>query len=154
MSKKEGLKKIRLYDWLFWISLTSIILFYASFAFESLWIASIVLIVAFMISWTIFGWGMIYWACKREEYGWAVGNFFVPFLVIYFYFGKVRKDFKKGKLKHKDKLSEKEKQEIEHYQKHKEDIDKKDNEDFIKFLKIIGIVIGVIILGLILRSVL
>lgn len=50
-------------------------------------------------------------------------------------------------------MTEKEKEQVEHYQKHKTEIDKKDNDDFIKFLKGIGILLVIIILFCIIISI-
>lgn len=159
MSIEEGLKKIKFYDRWLWVSLISIILFSVLVFLigkseSDFWIYLIMFcLFIFAVSLSIFTWGMIYHSYKRDEDGWMVANFFVPFVAIYYYFRKIRKVFKKGEVEYKEKLSDKEKEKIEHYKQHKTEIDKKENKEFMNFLKWLGIIIGIVILGLIIKEI-
>lgn len=162
---KENLKKLKFYDTWFYVLGISLVFFFLGIFlldYESDIILFIWIIPTFAlaISLGVITWGMIYHEAKRKEWVWIVftilafllgiGGFVVS---IIFYFAKMRKAFKKGEGIYEDKMSEKEKQQIEHYKKHKEKIDKKHNQEFIRFLRGIGILLGIIILALIIKSI-
>ena len=162
---KESLKKLKFYDTWFYVLGISLVLFFLGIFlldYESdiilfLWFIPV---FALAISLGVITWGMIYHEAKRKEWVWIVftilafllgiGCFIVS---IIFYFAKMRKAFKKGEGIYDEEITEKEKKQIEYYKKHKDEIDKKDNEEFLKFLKGIGILAGIIILALIIKSI-
>jgi len=94
---------------------------------------------------------IVMWRSKRYVYFWF--SVFVRFIWVVFFFtnfypylkGKITIEELKGK--EGQKMSKEEKAKIEYYQKHKEEIDKKENKEFISFLKIIGIVLGILIIS-------
>lgn len=162
----ESLKKLKFYDnWFYVLGISLVLFFFGIFLldYESDIILFIWMIPTFAlaISLGVITWGMIYHEAKRKEWVWliftilafllGVGGFIVS---IIFYFVKMRKAFKKGEGIYDEEISQKEKEQIEHYKKHQEEIDKKENEDFVKFLKGIGILAGIIILGLIIKAIL
>ncbi len=164
-NKEESLKKLKFYDTWFYVLSISLVLFFLGIFlldYESDIILLIWIIPTFvlLISLGIITWGMIYHEAKRKEWVWiiftilafllGIGGFVVS---IIFYFVKMRKAFKKGEGIYDEEVSEKEKKQIEHYKKHKEEIDKKGNEEFFRFLNGIGILIGIIILALMIKSI-
>lgn len=154
MGKEEGLKKVKYYDNVLTIWLVSfiflVILIFLGMDGE---LFHLLFYTLLFISGALFGWGMIYHAYMRDEGWWVLGILFIPFLVFYFYFGRLRKAFLRGDVEVQEELSEREKEKIKHYKEHKEEIDKKENEDFIRFLKGVGILVGLIILGFIIKFV-
>ena len=100
---KDGLKKIKFYDRLLWIALIGILLFIVLF-FSGLedpsgWIFPLVLL-AFVIPFLIFYFGMLYWMILTKNYLLLFLSFFITFITILFYFGRMRrKYFKEGKIK-------------------------------------------------------
>ena len=161
----EGLKKLKFYDNWFYVLGISLVLFFSGIFFldyESDVILSIwtVPVVTLLISLGIITWGMIYHEAKRKEWGWiiftilafllGIGGFIVS---IIFYFVKMRKVFKKGERAHDEEISERERKQIEHYKKHRKEINTRENEEFFRFLKGIGILMGIIILALIIQSI-
>jgi len=168
---KLGLKKLKFYDNCFKVLGVSFIAFVLGimlFSYTSNLILALLILLPFglamFISLVIITWGMIYHEYKRKEYGWflltLVAFFFIGGFIIsiIFYFVKMRDEFKKGKGVYEDKKStEKEKQqarvEAENYIKHKEEIDKKEAENFKSFLKWVGILIVLFILAIIVKTI-
>ncbi|MDO8460517.1 MAG: hypothetical protein Q7S74_05375 [Nanoarchaeota archaeon] len=95
----------------------------------------LITIISFGVVSLIWGWKI----CKKFNYsGWWTIIFSIWVL-----FMETNTEQKADK--------DKEKKEIEYYAKHKETIEKQDNKEFLQFLKIIGLVIGLILLVLLVR---
>jgi len=164
MGNEEGLKKIKFYDRWFWVLGISLILFIGGlFLFEeantlldTIWILAGLL---FLVAIAVVTWGMIYHEYNRGDWGWFWATIIIVliggagfFVSIPYYFIVMRKEFKKGNGKY-DEETEKDKEKIQHYQEHKKEIDKKENDDFMKFVKGIGILLGVLILFFIISKI-
>lgn len=102
---KNGLKKIKFYDRLLWISSISFLvaIIVSNFSVKPLfnfmfWIFFIFLLV-FVSSFLMFYFGMLYWMVLTKNFLLLVLSIFMGFVTILFYFGRMRrKYFKEGKI--------------------------------------------------------
>jgi len=161
---KESLKKLKFYDtwlWVLGISFTLYILGILLFDYitNDLFMLWVIPTIGFAISSIIILWGMIYHQYQRSDWNWFIITIILILLAglgllvtIPYYFLVMRKEFKRGKGIYEEKLTKKERERIKYYKKHKKEIDKKEHEEFKKFLKWIGITLSILILFFIIQS--
>jgi len=96
--KEEGLKKVKFYDWIFIISIISLISI-----FVVVWLPfplDILVSLSFLISFfsgLIFHFGILYWMFKNKNYILFLFGIFISLIPILYYFFSLREEFKKGK---------------------------------------------------------
>ena len=102
---KNGLKKIKFYDRLLWISLISFLISFvlANLSSKSnsgmLSILFFITLLIFIISFMVFYIGMLYWMVLTRDYLLLFLSLLMGFVTILFYFGRMRrKYFKEGKI--------------------------------------------------------
>jgi hypothetical protein len=96
---ENGLKKIKFYDRVLWTILISFVVsLVLAFSGFSGWLF-ILLLLVFVFSSLTFFFGMLYWMILTKNYLLLFLSFFMGFITILFYFGRMRKKyFREGKV--------------------------------------------------------
>lgn len=96
MEKSKGLKKVKFYDWMLWVSLFIVILVFIIISGNSYNSLGGYLALALPIFLIVFYVGMMYWMIKTKRFFLFFFSILFPVISLFFYFSYLRKRFKEG----------------------------------------------------------
>lgn len=96
MENKQGLKKIKFYDWFFIIAIGSFIISFLTVFSDSLYIMSYTFIIIDIFSSLVFQFGIMYWMIKKKRYFLFLFSIFIFIIPVIYYFSNLRERFKEG----------------------------------------------------------